>query len=208
MITGRLGWLGLLVLGLTWGWPLRSAPLPPFSRHMAMHMLVVAVAAPLLALGLGPRARALVHRHPRRWSPILASMIELVCVWAWHVPALHHAARHHALGFALEQATFLGTSLYLWISAITGPPAWRRERAAAGITGLLLTSMHMTLLGALFALPQRLVYPHHGHASTVLGLSPLLDQQLGGIIMLVLGGLSYLIGGLCLIADTLRPRTR
>jgi putative membrane protein len=69
--------------------------------------------------------------------------------------------------------------------------------------GLLLTSMHMTLLGALLALSPRPLYPHlHGAA----GLTPLADQQLGGAIMLLVGGVSYLLGGLALTVGLLRGR--
>ena len=55
--------------------------------------------------------------------------------------------------------------------------------------------MHMTLLGALLALRPRPLYPHlEGFA----GLSNVADQQLGGIIMLVIGDISHLAGGLWL----------
>ena len=65
---------------------------------------------------------------------------------------------------------------------------------------MLLTSMHMTLLGALLALPPRPLYAHHMlHGK----LSPLEDQHLGGAIMLVIGGCVYLAGGLLVAAPGL-----
>jgi putative membrane protein len=57
--------------------------------------------------------------------------------------------------------------------------------------------MHMTLLGALFALPPRPLYAHAGS---------LADQHLGGVIMLLVGGASYLAGGLWLTARVLGGR--
>jgi putative membrane protein len=134
-------------------------------------------------------------------APILASMIELVIVWAWHVPALHQAARHEGGAFALEQTSFMLAGLLLWIAAIGGDAEQRRLRAGGGIVALLFTSMHMTLLGALFALAGRPLFQHEAPAS---GLSPLVDQQLGGVIMLLVGGASYLLGGLWLTAVALR----
>ena len=66
----------------------------------------------------------------------------------------------------------------------------------------LLTSMHMTILGALLALASRPVYEHHtGLAS----LSPLQDQHLGGAVMILVGGIAYLSGGLVLTAGLLHP---
>lgn len=70
-----------------------------------------------------------------------------------------------------------------------------------GITGLLLTSMHMTLLGVLLALASRPLYLHGEF--TLMELSPIQDQQLGGVMMLVFGGSTYLLGGLYLLAKLL-----
>ena len=74
-------------------------------------------------------------------------------------------------------------------------------RAAAGVVALLLTSMHMTLLGALLALSPRPLYAHAGH-----GPSALDEQHLGGAIMLGVGGVSYLAGGLWLSVRLLHLR--
>jgi putative membrane protein len=75
------------------------------------------------------------------------------------------------------------------------------NRTAAGIVGLLLTAMHMTLLGALLALAPR---PLYAHLEGVSRLTPLEDQHLGGAIMLLTGGVAYLAGGLWLTAGLLR----
>lgn len=66
---------------------------------------------------------------------------------------------------------------------------------------LLLTSMHMTLLGALLALTPR---PLYDHAASTLHIAPLFDQHLGGAIMILVGGVSYLAGGIFLVARLLR----
>ncbi len=202
----RLAFLaaGLAILATVWGL-LPTLALPPFSAHMIMHMAVVALAAPLLALALAGHRWDPVARAPRRFSPIVASMVELVLVWAWHAPALHHAARHHAWAQVAEQGSFLAAGLFLWLAALGGGRALRRERAAGGITGLLLTSMHMTLLGALLVLGDRTLYGHHGAGY---GLAPIHDQQLGGAIMLLAGGLAYLGGALALAADLFWRRER
>jgi putative membrane protein len=65
--------------------------------------------------------------------------------------------------------------------------------------------MHMTLLGALLALAPRPLYIHlHEQAGGLAGLTPLDDQHLGGAIMLLVGGVSYLSGGLLMTARLLR----
>jgi putative membrane protein len=192
------------LLFAVWVWPLRALQLPAFSSHMIMHMVVVAIAAPLLALGLAGSRLDPAQRFPRVVSAIPASLVELVAVWAWHAPALHHAARHNLPAFVLEQLTFVVAGVWLWSAALGGSGEQRRERAISGVTGLLLTSMHMTLLGALIALTPRVLYAHSDHGSG--WLSELQDQQLGGAIMLLVGGVAYLAGGLGLMAEALLSR--
>jgi putative membrane protein len=122
---------------------------------MTMHMGVVAVAAPLLAVGVAEGRLDLVRIAPVLFAPISASVLELVIVWAWHAPALHQAARHGTTALVAEQGMFLLAGLFVRLSTFGGD-AWRRgNRTAAGVVGLLLTSMHMTLLGALLALTPR-----------------------------------------------------
>lgn len=204
---------GALVLAAAWLGPLPAWSRQSFASHMLMHMAVVAVAAPLLAMGVaGTRADP-----ARRWpvllatgaAPVVASVVEFVVVWAWHAPALHHSARASTAVLLLEQGSFLVVGLALWLSAFGGDAARGRERAAAGIGGLLLTSMHMTLLGVLLALAARPLYVHGPHGAMPalpLGLAPLQDQHLGGVLMLVFGGSAYLAGGLWLLAGLLRER--
>lgn len=176
-----LAWLGLVPVG------------HGFAVHMAAHMTVVAVAAPLLALAVAPVAVGWARWLP---GPLPASLIELVAVWGWHAPALHAAARRAMPVLWAEQASFLLAGLLLWLSVLA------RGQSAAGIVALLLTSMHMTLLGVLLTLAPRPLYTGDGSAAA------LFDQQLGGILMLAVGGIVYLIGGLALLAGMLRePRS-
>jgi putative membrane protein len=192
---------GSLMLAAVWLGPLPQLAQQAFYAHMTMHMGVVAVAAPILAVGIAGGRLDLVRHAPRLFAPIPASIVELVVVWAWHAPALHYAARHSTAGLAAEQGTFLLAGLFVWLSAFGGDARRSDSRRAAGVVGLLLTSMHMTLLGALLALTPR---PLYLHTEGLTGLTPLDDQHLGGVIMLLVGGLSYLLGGLWLTAGLLR----
>jgi putative membrane protein len=192
---------GLLTLAAAWLGPLPQLAPRAFAAHMTMHMGVVAVAAPLLAMGVAGGRLDPVRKAPRLFAPIPASVLELVVVWAWHAPALHHAARHGAVGLAAEQGMFLLAGLFVWLSAFGGAARRGGNRTAAGVVGLLLTSMHMTLLGALLALTPR---PLYHHVEGFIGLTPLDDQHLGGAIMLLVGGIAYLTGGLWLTVGLLR----
>jgi putative membrane protein len=134
------------------------------------------------------------------FPPLLASLAELAVVWLWHTPILHSAASESVQFLVAEQAAFLLSGMYLWLSVLGGDVECMNSRRAAGIVALLLTAMHMTLLGALLALSPRPLYAHmHGFS----GLTPIEDQHLGGAIMLIIGGVSYLVGGLWLATGLL-----
>jgi putative membrane protein len=192
---------GLLILGAVWLGPLPQLARQAFFAHMLMHMGVVAVAAPLLALGIAGRPLDPARRARWLFAPIQASIVELVVVWAWHAPALHHAARHGTGMLIIEQGMFFFAGMFVWLSAFGGDALSRKNRSAAGVVALLLTAMHMTLLGALLALSPRPLYAHMEGFS---GLTATDDQHLGGAIMLIIGGVSYLLGGLWLTVRLLR----
>lgn len=190
---------GLGILALVWLGPLPRWAGPSFSAHMLMHLGVLAVASPLLALGLA-------SRHAHRLSPavpLLASALELVVVSLWHVPVLHDAARSDGLVMLLEQASFLGCGLLLWASALQEPDGTPEgdNLAMAGVAALLVSSMHMTLLGALIALSPRELYRCE---PPLAGLLPIADQQLGGALMLIATSAIYLAAGLFQLRRLLR----
>jgi putative membrane protein len=193
---------GLLLAGL-WLGPLPEMARSSFALHMVLHIGVVALAAPMLAFGIAGSRADPARAAPRLFAPLPASALELVIVWAWHTPLLHHLAREQTWGLVTEQASFLAAGLLVWSAALGGRSGQRQERAAAGIAGLLMTSMHMTLLGALLAVTPRPLF-HHATAPAF-GLTALEDQHLGGVLMLIGAGLPYLAGALALLAALLRP---
>lgn len=192
---------GLLLLALAW-LLLALGDAASFSIHMITHMAVVAGAAPLLAIGLsGSRFdRVSTSRH---LTPLLASMIELVTVWGWHLPALRALSEQMPLVRALEQACFLAAGLVLWLSCFGGAGRGQGERRLGGTLGLLFTSMHMTLLGALLSLSPRPLYGEGFVTCFGTTLSASQDQQIGGVVMLMVGAAVYLAGGVTLLARTL-----
>jgi putative membrane protein len=192
--------LGALVLAVAWAHLGGASGHQPFATYMTAHMAVVAIAAPLLALSLAGSPWDPVGRWPGAFPALGASLVELIVVWAWHTPALHALARQQMWALGLEQASFLTAGLYLWISVLGGAADQRR---GVGIVALLLTAIHMTLLGALLALAPR---PLFESVHAVPGLSAVDDQHLGGAVMLILGAAAYLIAGIWLSWGLVRYR--
>jgi putative membrane protein len=191
---------GSIVLCIAWFGPWPGAAASAFMPHMAMHVSIVAVAAPLIGAGL-VRTRWFDERAARLLpAPVPASLVEFAIVWGWHFPALHRLARVSTGAFAAEQASFLAAGLLLWASALG-----RRapEGDGGGVLALLMTSMHMILLGSLLTLAPRPLYRHGGSFA---GDALLADQQLGGMLMLLGGGVPYLAGALYLVWRLLQAR--
>lgn len=110
----------------------------------------------------------------------------------WHLPQVRLIADQSFAIAMLEQLSFLAAGLLLWLSCLSAPPL-------AGAAGLLVTSMHMTLIGVLLALAPRSLYGISETTCFGLPLSAETDQQIGGVAMLIVGAVSYLIGGIALL---------
>jgi len=229
-----LSGIGLLVV--IWAGPLLDAWRSSFAAHMLAHMGVVALAAPLIAVGLSSGTPLLRPRFARplsppggegeagsegRWKerlvdascllpalPLIASLLELVVVWAWHAPALRTLAENSTVAAIIEQASFLAAGLFLWLACIGAGASGSMRQNMAGAFGLLLTSIHMTLLGALLGLSPRPLYGLNTVTCFGLKLDPQQDQVLGGVIMLSIGAAVYLAGGVLLFRRAIRADMR
>lgn len=187
-------WLGLLVLAALWLGPLPAMSRTAFSAHMILHLGVVALAAPLLALGLfraGVRVDGL--RQLGHWT-LAAFLLEMVVVWGWHAPTLHEAAARQLPVFMLQQISFLVVGLAVWL---LGFGTRSIGAMALAILGFFLTFMHMSMLGLLLILARELIYPPD-LCIGAFGFEQLDDQRFGGILMAAWGGAAYLVGGILL----------
>jgi putative membrane protein len=191
---------GLAILTLIWGGPLLSTWRESFAAHMLAHMGVVAVAAPLVAIGIVDWLRP--ARGPRS-LPVLASLVDLIVVWGWHAPALRALVVSSPFTTGLEQMMFLAAGLFLWLTCLSRSGAHGLGNAAGGAFGLLFTSVHMTLLGALLSLSPRPLFGEGDVTCLGLTLSADQDQALGGVVMLMVGAMVYLAGGIYLLSRLL-----
>ena len=88
---------GTLIAGialLVLGWTLSGRGM---TGHMVAHMIAVAVAAPLLALAIQDSRLDPARRWPRLATPMVAALVEAVCVWGWHGASLRPLANHGLL---------------------------------------------------------------------------------------------------------------
>ena len=117
--------LGLFMLALVWLGPL-SRMASSFAAHMLAHMGVVAIAAPLIAIGISVTG---ARRTAATLASALASLVELVVVWGWHAPAARFGRRARPSAPS-EQASFL-----LPGCSSGCPPGARKARARPRAAG-------------------------------------------------------------------------
>lgn len=212
------GWLALFVALVS---PLHAWGRVLFSAHMSQHEVLMLVAAPLLVLG-----RPLVvflWAFPVNWSrrigtlgkvgwvqhawrlltiPLVAWLVHAVALWIWHVPVLFEAVLQNEWVHTLQHLSFLLSALLFWWALIHGPQGAMGYGAA--VLYLFTTSIHSGALGALLTLAGSVWYPSYTGLTSSWGLTPLEDQQLGGLIMWIPAGLVYIIAALALFAGWLR----
>jgi putative membrane protein len=214
------GWLSLVGALVS---PLDALGNLLFSAHMVQHETLMVLAAPLLVLGrplavwtwgLPPGWRRGAGRVVR-WTPLAAAWnllthapvawaVHGVVLWAWHIPALFEAALASNAIHTLQHTSFFVSALLFWWAPLG---AASRASRGASMFYLFTTMVHTGALGALLTFAPTLWYPSYGASTAALGLNPLEDQQLGGLVMWVPAGLAYLFVGLVVTARALQgPR--
>lgn len=181
---------GVAVLAVAFVSPLCALSTALFSARVLHHVLLIACAAPLLAMALlrgrGGGARVLFLLH-------------LAVVWIWHAPGPYGWALDSGTAYWLMQASLLGSAVLLWRAALSAP-------AGVGIALLAGTAMQMGFLGALLVFAGRSLYAPHLMTTEPFGLSPLEDQQLAGLLMWVPAALPYLAAVLFRLGGVIAAR--
>jgi putative membrane protein len=201
-------WGGTVALCIALLSPLDGVAETLFSAHMAQHLLLTVVAAPLLvvarpaatwlmALPSGSwrtvaRARAAIAFVPRGLRrPLVAFGVVTVAMWSWHAPTLYEAALLNEPVHALEHVSFLVASMLAWSVALR---RGRRDVSNAFGRALFLVAFALqgALLGALLVFASMPLYSVHRGGPALWGLTALQDQQLAGALMWIPPAVVYL----------------
>lgn len=187
-----LGVGAVLTLAVIFVSPLCALSSALFAARTVHHVLLVAVAAPLIAwsaprMTVGPLA--------------LATAAQAMVFWAWHAPAAYGWALSHDGAYWLMQLSLLGTAVWFWAGV-------RRASAPAAVAALLLAMVAMGLLGALLTFTGQPVYAPHFLTTAAWGLSPLEDQQAAGLIMWAPAAAVYLAAALVVLGRWIGPDAR
>jgi putative membrane protein len=210
---------GWTVLALALTSPLHEAGERSFTMHMIEHELIRLVATLLLAAsGAGgvlawglPRTLRLSlgggWKSPLQslWrsltEPVTATIVQAVVMWAWHAPILFDRALDSFGWHIAQHACFFLSSLLFWWAMLH--PRGRNYGLSAAC--LFATSLVGGALGALMSLSSSPWYADYAAMGmTGIGLDPVDDQRLAGLIMWIPGGLVHGIAALALFYKWLK----
>jgi cytochrome c oxidase assembly factor CtaG len=196
---------GWTVLALTLTSPLHEAGEKSFTMHMIEHELIMLLSTLLLAASSAGGVLAWGLPRPLRlalagsWKsplqalwrrltePVTATAVQAVVMWAWHAPLLFDRALDSFGWHVAQHACFFASSLLFWWAML-------HPRHGYGVSAacLFLTSLIGGALGALMSLSSSPWYAAYAAMGmTGIGLDPVDDQRLAGLIMWIPGGLVH-----------------
>jgi cytochrome c oxidase assembly factor CtaG len=182
---------GLIVLLAALSPPVDSWADKVFAAHMAQHLVIGDFAALLLVLGMnGPMMQPILHIKAIERLSFLANPIPAISVWAvnfyvWHLPFMYKAAYDNDLIHACQHFTFLIFGAIMWMP-LFGPlpkPAWFGSMAKLGY--ILAVRLLGTLLGNIFIWSGTVFYTFYGAGEARAHISPLTDQSIAGVVMML-----------------------
>ena len=185
----------LVVLGVALNGPLHNlSDGYLFSAHMVQHLALTLVFPPLLLYGTPAwvvrplLGSAWVLRVARRATrPLAAGALFSAPITLWHMPQFYEAALEHHPLHIVQHLVFMATAVIMWWPILSPVPELPRASYPAQLIYLFALGLPMSLAGALITLSERVLYPFYAAAPRVWGLTPLADQQLGGLLMWVVG---------------------
>jgi cytochrome c oxidase assembly factor CtaG len=196
---------GLLALALALLSPLdRLSDVYLFSAHMLQHLLLLEVVPTFLLLGAPaeffPPVRRVLAVGGLRWlsAPLTALLLSCAVIWLWHLPLLYELALGNEAIHAGEHLCFLVTATLFWWPVLRPETHPRPSPELLQFPYLLAAAVSSTMLAALITFSANVLYPTYALAGPwatmrlALGWTPLVDQQVGGLLMWIVGGMWYL----------------
>jgi cytochrome c oxidase assembly factor CtaG len=212
---------GWLVLTLALVSPLHAGGERSFTLHMIEHELIMLVATLLLAASSSGGVMAWGLARPLRQSlsgswklplqslwkrltePVTATAIQAVIMWMWHAPSLFDRALESSAWHIAQHASFFLSSLIFWWAMLH--PRGRGAGYGTSAACLFATSLIGGALGALMSFSASPWYSDYAAMGmSGIGLDPVDDQRLAGLIMWIPGGLVHGVAAIALFYKWLK----
>jgi len=189
-------YLGVLTIWLVADWPVHElAEERLLSVHMVQHLLLSLVAPPLLLLGtpgwllrtlLRPRWLAALVRGLARPFPALLLFNAFIAFSHWPL-IVEAAVRSELIHFGLH-AALVSTALLMWMPVLSPMFEIPRLRYPGQMLYLFAQSIVPTVPASFLTFADGPIYPFYGIAAPLMGVDPVVDQRIAGLIMKIVGG--------------------
>jgi putative membrane protein len=164
-----------------------------FSAHMLQHVMLGDVAPLLILLSLSrvimrPATRRLTAVERRLGplaSPAACIVLWLTLMYLWHIPALYDAATEHPLIHLFEHLSFFTAGVALWWPLIQPVPMRRSLTGLQPVAYIATAKAGLAALGIFLTWSTTAIYPYYEDRPRIWGLSPIEDQNVAGVIMMV-----------------------
>lgn len=191
-----------------------------FSAHMVQHILLILIVSPLLILGIPEpvvRAMMLIPEIARTEAflarPLIAWVAGVGTMWLWHWPPLYNIAlRYKAIHIAEHLMFLISAAIFWW--PVLNPLRELRLSPLSSIVYLFGACTAHSVLAILITFAPVGMYPAYLRPVDALnllplirdqwGLTPAVDQQVGGLLMWVPVCLIYLSFILATLIDWYR----
>jgi putative membrane protein len=193
----RLFLSGMAVLFVMSVWPMHDlAEQRWYMAHMVQHLSYMLVAAPLLVSGIPAWMWRAALRRPaieNGWRfvtrPVMALVVSTTVLLFTHWPVIVDASVHsESLHFALHVALVL-SSIIMWWPVFSPLPEMPPIAPPAQMLYLFALSLAPAVPASFLTFGHRPIYQVYETFPRLLGISPLTDQLIAGLIMKIIGGL-------------------
>lgn len=184
---------GLLVV-----WAALETPLDPLgdhylqSAHMVQHMILVAVAPPLLLLGLTPAMASRLASVPGVRA--ITEPVPAMCLYAaglifWHIPPAYDLALSNQFVHIAEHLAFIGIGVIFWWPLIGATSSAARWPLSDGMKLIYIAAGSLPMMAVALPLQfsRTVFYATYAAAPRVLpGITPIFDQTIAGALMMAI----------------------
>jgi len=219
---------GLIALWAVVGSPLAAMDHRSLTAHMAQHLILMTVSAPLILLGapvivllngltrpMGRLVSGLLLRcSPAQTAgniithPAFCWFAGTATVIAWHTPALFELGMRSVQWHNVEYASFAVAGILFWWPVVQPWPRLATGSEWGAPLYLFLATLPCDALSAFLTFCGRVVYPHYSSMHRLFNISALADQECAGALMWMWVTFVYLAPAAVVTIRTLSPQRR
>ncbi len=171
-----------------------------FSFHMVEHVLLTMVFPPLFIVGIPTwMVRPLLRWRPMLamsrvlTHPVLALLLFNLIYSLWHLPVAYEAVLYYHWFHGVQHVILVATAVISWMPVCSLVPELPRLSDGGQMLYIFLSGVAQIAVFGVITFAETHIYDFYAAAPRLWAISPMMDQQLAGVVMKVGGMAVYLI---------------